>query len=98
MAAGGEAQDPDAMRINLPLHRLGTDGANGMLSIEQRHQEAAFGQSVFQDDRRDAVPIEPFGNRIAFAFRDMADVAATGTDDHRRAIGLVFGREIDLQL
>ena len=51
------------------------------------------GQAVLQDDRGDAVLVEPVGNVPTFLVDDELGVAAAGRDHQGRAVGFVFGRK-----
>ena len=94
MAAGGEADDADFLRINLPLGSVGADGANRLLGVEERHVRTSGWKTVFEDYAGDAVCVEPGGDAVAFALGHQAAVAAAGADDDRRAVrllGQVYG-------
>ena len=57
VATSGEAEDADALRIDLPCVGLGSCEADGTLRIEQRHRVAQLRQAILQDDAGDAVRV-----------------------------------------
>ena len=99
MAAGGEAQHPDAARIDAKFGGAGADQAHGALDVLQRHNGGfgppLGGQAVGQHEDGDAVLVEAPRRRRAFQLHRQHGVAAAGTDDDGRAIGA--GGAVDAQ-
>ena len=63
MAPCGKAEDADALRIDLPFLGTGADKADGTLGVAQGNWMVVLrAEPVFQDDRGDAVRIEPVGD------------------------------------
>src|SRR5437660_1341878 len=97
MAAGGEAHDADAVRIDLPFRGARADETNGPLGVLQRRRMNRRGtnfrgDAVLQDKCRHAEVVEELRDLLAFMVVGEEAVAASRTDDDRRAVGLVRRR------
>src|SRR5262249_46853300 len=74
---------------------VGADGADGALGIlEGSGMPVARAETVFKDERGDAVLGEPLGDLLAFVAGRQAAVAAAGTDDDGGAGRLACGGKI----
>src|SRR5277367_4095791 len=82
MAAGGEADDADAMGIDGPLGGIRSHQAHGALDIEKFRGVviAVRPEAVFEKTRGDSKTIEPAADGDAFAGAEMR-VSTAGTDD-----------------
>ena len=89
MPARREADNADAVGIDIPL--LGPDPhrADSALGVEQRHERLAAGESVFQDNAGDAVLVEPLGDAVPFGDYNQAAVATARADHGRRPVGFL---------
>ena len=94
MAAGGRADDADAFGVELPLVGAGAHRADcaGRVLQHDRMPIAVRAEPVLQDERRDAVFVEPNCVARALVRRECA-VTAAGTNHHRGARGLARLRE-----
>src|ERR1700722_10359666 len=82
MRAGGEAQDSNAVWINMPLGGVGAYDAEGALSILQRRRRlgiwARLGHTVLNQDATDAGRIEPVAYFRSFEVNGQDAVSAAG--------------------
>src|SRR4051794_16752250 len=94
MATGGETEDADALRIELPLGRVGAYEADRPRVVAHLDGVViALGpDAVAKDESGHAVLREPFAHDARLVRRPAA-VAAAGADDDGRARRLAFGRE-----
>ena len=97
MAACGEAEDADALRIDMPACGIRTRQPQSALGIQQRDGVAQQRQAILQDDACDAVFIEPFGDGVTLPRGDVPDVAAARAEDDGGAVSFACRRQKDLQ-
>src|SRR5262249_9127062 len=102
MAAGGEADEADALRVDAPLLCTSADQADSALGVQQwaerwfaLHVPGAPRAAVLEDDARHALRIQPRGDFLAFKFPEEIVVPAARADDHRRAGVLLLRRRVD---
>ncbi len=95
MPARREADDADAMGVEVPLPGIGTGHADGPLRIEQRHEGPSAREPVLQHDARDAMLVEPLGDAVPLRAGHQAAVSAARADHHGRPVGLLGGRSVD---
>src|SRR5262245_20741943 len=96
MAARGKSHNPYAVRINLPFGGFRPRVANRPQRVLNHRRVLIFRpQAIFQNNRCDADAVEPYGDVMPFVGRKPR-VTAAGTNDDRRAGGLVGGRSIEL--
>jgi len=88
LTSGGEAEDADAVRLNVPLDSAAANGAYGAACIGHgvvlNGVGAAFfaGEPVFQHKGGDTTITEPLGERIAFmAEAELGMTTARADDD-----------------
>ena len=80
MSASGEADDTDALGVDVPFGGVGADGLDGALCVGEWNEGVALGESVLQDDADDPVLVEPFGNAMTFCAGHEAAVSTAGAD------------------
>src|SRR5581483_6455419 len=91
-----EAEDADAIRIDLPLRGPSADGSQGTLRILDRRGVMILGcQAVLQNDAGDTNRIEPSGDLIAFMIHRQGAIASTRTNNDGSSRVLVGRRKID---
>ena len=99
MGAGGEPEDADTGRVEIPLPGMKADEAQGALRVLQRQKvlvvTRACRHTVFQQHTRDADGIEPLADFGAFEVHRENGVAAAGAHDHGRASVLLLGRAME---
>ena len=83
MAAGGEANDDDAIGIDVVVRRAGADGLDGTAGVEKRDREqiAVRAEPVAEDEGAEAAGGEPVGNFAAFKVAGEMKVGTAGKDD-----------------
>ena len=85
MPARREAHDPDAVRQQAILGRLGAHRADGPLRVAEFHRMVIFRpQPVLQHEGRHPQGIQPPRDLVAFLIHGKTLVAAAGTHDHGR--------------
>ena len=95
--AGREAEDPHALRVELPFVGAGPDGPDRPGGVLEHRWVLRLGpEPVFEDDPGHAQAVEPFGDRFAFVV-GVAAVAAPRADHHRGPGGLLGRGEVDGQ-
>ena len=96
MAAGGEAQDPDLVRRQVPSGGVLAHQADRPLRVLERRQvprlPLARGNPVLEDDPRDAQAVQPRGDVGSLVVHHEHPVTAAGADDDRDAGILGFRR------
>lgn len=96
MTAGGEADDTDALWVEVPGFCIGADEADGALSVGERGGVVVFwGEAVAKDEGGDAVIGEPLSDDAGLVSCETA-VPAARADDEGGAGGFVGGWEEDL--
>ena len=88
VAAGGEADDADALRIATPSLSVGAHHANRPLGIEQRHKRPPARKPILQHNPGDAMRIQPLGDATTLRSRHETAVSAAGTDHSRGSVRL----------
>ena len=94
--AGGEAEDADALGIDIPLLRPRANGANGTLGVvERRGMAVAFATvPIIHNEAGHADGVQPAPNLMPFMIHRPVSVAAAGADDNRGSICLVLLRQV----
>ncbi len=100
MGSGGEAEDADAVAIEMPLGGVGAGEAHGLLSIFEIGGVGgivaciALGlrNAIFDEDAGDADGVEPVAGVGAFAIRYENLIAAAGEDEDRGSGVFAVGR------
>ena len=83
VAAGGEADDADFVREEVPCGGAGAGEADGALEVHEG-AVAVVGDTVFEDEGGEAVAVEPCGDFRAFLVGDDVFVGTAGADDDGR--------------
>jgi len=83
-----EANNTDLCRIDTPRFSIGTDRANGALSVEQRHKRPSLGQSVFQYHSSNAVVVQPFCDPVPLGTGYQSAISTARADHNGAAVGL----------
>src|SRR4051794_20304189 len=98
MSTRGKAPDADAVRADAMLFRLSPHRADRSLNVEHRGRvqwsRPSLRHTVLQHEPGDTARVQPFGDLLTLVIDREIAVAATRTDDDRRAIRLVRGRQI----
>ena len=98
MAAGGEAENADALRVDLPSIRARPDPAHGTLSIEQRRRVVIPRRDpVLQDERADTDGVEPARDVVALVPHREVAVAAPRADHDGDSDVVVGGCRVQRQ-
>ena len=96
VAAGGEAENADAVRIDVPLRGMGADNPEGPLGILEGGRGlgigAGIGHAVFEQDAGDAGGVEPVAHFRAFEVDGQDAVTASGKNHNGGARVLALGR------
>ena len=87
VGSGGEAEDADAVGIDLPFSGVGADQAYGALRVVEGcggfgHVGAGVGDAVLEQDAGDAFGVEPVADFSAFEVDGENVVSAAGEDDY----------------
>ena len=95
MAAGGGADDPDAMRVNRPIRSMRPHVPERAGDIEEhcRIMITVAAETISKDERGNPICIEKTGVAFALMRREMR-IASPGADEERRAGGFPGGRGI----
>ena len=92
--AGGEAHDPDFIRVDSPFLRARTDDAHASLRVLPRghvlRNPFAARNAVFQYDDRNPFGIEVLGDLFPFVGVSQPHIRAAGADDHERIGRFLF--------
>ena len=95
MSSGGEAEDTNAMRIDVPLGGARADEANSALCVLESGGRfriwAGVGNAIFEDDAGDAARGEPVADFGALEIDCENVVPAAGENDDRGAGGFCGG-------
>lgn len=98
VAAGGEAEDADALGIEAEFAGFRPDETHSALRVHEGEfvgrVAIAARDAVFQDGGRNTDRVEPLRDFGAFKIPGKDAVATTGGDDDGRAIAFAFGRLI----
>src|SRR3954470_15648512 len=87
MSAGGRTHDADSIWIELPFSRSCSHETHGTGSVLQhRRMVVGWAESILENESSNAMVIQPLGVDLAFVIGQML-IAATRTDNHRRAHG-----------
>ncbi len=75
MAAGREADDPDAVGIDMVIASAGADQLHGAAGVDQRHRQhvTVGGEPVAEDEGAEASRGEPVGHFAALEIGGQAD-------------------------
>jgi hypothetical protein len=97
VGSGGEAEDADAVGVDLPFGGVLADQAHGALGVFEGcggfgHVGAGVGDAVLEQDAGDALGVEPVADLGAFEVDGEDVVAAAGEDDDGCAGVLALGR------
>src|SRR6185503_16506016 len=96
MPPGGEAEDPEASRIEPELLRARTQQANRALRVLQGHGMAISGtHPVLQNERGDPEGVEPLRDVFALVSAGQRTVAAARPDEDGGAVRGGGGRAVD---
>ena len=90
MAAGGIADDPDLRLVEPEPVGLGPYQAHRALSVLERGQQrpSLVGESIVQDECRDAVLVQPVGGGLSFLLDADASITAAAEDEDPGAVRL----------
>src|SRR5262249_42178340 len=100
LPARGETHDAHALGIDVPLLGLAAHHPNGALGVldgvhfDLVRRAFLAGQAILEYKAGDAMIAEPLGGIVALVAYPQAIVSAAGSDDQRRAGGLVFGGKV----
>ena len=89
MPAGGKAQHTDSRRVDLPLCRASSHGADSSLAIHHRHRMHVAGafHTVLEHKRGHADRIEPIADIESLVRHRQAAVATAGKNNNGGAVG-----------
>jgi len=92
MAAGGEAENADALRVNVPIGSMGADNSESPLGILEGSRGfgigPGIGHAVLEQDASDARGVEPVTHFGAFKV-DGQDVVTASGKDYNGGAGVV---------
>lgn len=96
MGAGGEAEDADAVAVEMPLGGVGAGDAHGLLGVfEVLHicrEVAFFGDAVLDQDAGDVDGVEPGADLGTLEIVGEDGVSAAGEDNNCGSVGSFGGR------
>ena len=83
VAAGREANDDDAIGIDVVIRRAGADGLDGAARVDERNgkQVAIRAEPVAEDEGVEAAGGEPVGHFAALEVAGEMKIRAAGKDD-----------------
>lgn len=81
VASGGEANDANAVRLEVPIGGPHAGHPEGAFNIEKRAVWISFRKAVVENDTSDAVSVQPFGDGGTLALDDPCVTAARGDDE-----------------
>jgi len=94
VGAGGEAEDADFARVDVPVGGVGAGEAHGLLRVFEvggvGGVTAFFGDAVLDEEAGDADGVEPVADVEAFAVPCEDFVGAAGEDEDG-CVGIVAG-------
>lgn len=94
VTSGREANNANLIRLEIPISRALASHADGVFDVGKGTVGIAFWKSVIEDDSRDSVSVQPFGDGSALSF-DHSSVATAGGDDKSGAVWLLGAEDGD---